>query len=211
MIKEIQRPMEIQSLERNNDPNNDEDFKSFLKDFANISFQERLEKHFYYYYQFALDGLIKSKCQSVLDFGCADGVFIKAIQNNDQFLAVYGVEISKEGRVHTIKNTGIEPASSLENLSASNFDGVVALEVLEHLSYPLDTLKKLFKMTNKVLIFTVPMEDKIKSEFHQHQFKYYDVYNMCREITPNFKIYMINKFSKIGNPLNMFGAYLYKD
>ena len=194
------------------DKNHDGDFNSFLGDWtnANISFQERMEKYFLYYYQFALDKIKELKCNSVLDFGCADGVLIKAIQNLNKNISIHGVEISKKGRVNCLKNTGIEPASFLKELSVSKFEAVAALEILEHLSNPLETLKTLYNLTEKVLIFTVPIEDKIKSVYHINQFKYYDLYNLCMQITPNFKIHMINKSSKTGNPLNMFGVYLYK-
>ena len=194
------------------DPNQDGDFNSFLEDWteSGFSFQERLDKHFYYYYQFALGEIERLKCKSVLDFGCADGVLIAALQNLNKEISTNGIEKSLKGRVNCLKNTGIEPSPSLDDESASKFEAIAALEVVEHLSQPLETLKELFGMTKKVLIFTVPIEDKIKNKFHLYEFKYYDLYNMCMKITPNFKIHMINKFTKKGNPLNLFGVYLYK-
>ena len=194
------------------DPNQDGDFNSFMDDWnsINVSFQDRLSKHLYYYYQLALDEIERLKCDSVLDFGCADGVLIGKIQESNKPPSLSGVEISHKGRVNCLKNTGIEPSPSLDDQMASKFDAVVALEVMEHISNPLDTLKDLYELANKVLIFTVPIENKIKSKFHVNIFNYYQLYEMCEKIAPKFKMHFLNKFKKDGNPLNMFGVYLYK-
>lgn len=186
----------------------DMDYADFIKDFRidNISFEDRVANP-YFYFQFALDRLNKKNCLSILDVGCADGVFSKLCSM--QGLQVEGVEISKQARVNYQDNTGKDVVANIEQLSSCRFDVVVFLETLEHLSSPEDMLKKGWEIANKMMIFTVPIGKKCPSKFHKQIFQFYDIYNLCSKITDNFKIYMISKSLKYGD-LNLFGCVLYK-
>ncbi|MCD6149116.1 class I SAM-dependent methyltransferase [bacterium] len=188
----------------------DLDFLNFLKDYKeeNITFEERVQKP-HFYYLFALERINEKNCLSVLDVGCGDGVFSKLCQK--QGLTVSGVEISPIAREGYRKNTGNEVFENIEQISSQKFDAVVLLEIIEHLSAPLEMLSKAWKIAEKIIVFTVPIKDSLPDKFHKQRFDFYDVYDMCSALTGNFKIYMINKFQRHGNPLNLFGAVLYKD
>lgn len=187
----------------------DLDYLDFIKDFnsVNISFEQRVQNP-QFYYQFALDRLNEKNCLSLLDVGCADGVFSKLCLK--QGLKVSGVEISAQGREDYKRNIGKEALANLEQISLQKFDVVVLLEILEHLSSPEEMLKKVWPIADKMVIFTVPIKDSIKSPFHKVIFQFYDVYNLASKFTNDFKIYMINKSQRLGKILNLFGVVLYK-
>lgn len=195
----------------------DADYLDFINDWnvEQISFNERVQNP-YFYYQFALDQLNKLNCLSVLDVGCGDGVFSKLCLK--QNLEVAGVDKSEIARLEYKKNTGNCAYNDLNKINSNlkiikeDFDAVAMLEILEHTDNPKELLEAGFKLTNKTLIFSVPMNDKIKSKFHKIIFNFYDVYNLASDVAGkgNFKIFTINKFQKFGNPLNLFGVVLFK-
>jgi len=188
----------------------DLDFLRFLEDYKerNLSFEDRV-KNPHFYYQFALERINERNCLSVLDVGCADGVFSRLCQK--QGLKVSGVEISPLAKEEYRKNTKNEVFENIEQISSQKFDAVVLLEILEHLSAPQEMLSKTWNIANKMVVFTVPIKDSLPDKFHKVRFDFYDVYDICSALTDNFRIYMINKFQRYGNPLNLFGGVLYKD
>jgi len=185
----------------------DLDYLDFIKD-QEESFDDRV-KNPCFYYQFALDRLNEKNCLSVLDVGCADGVFSKLCSK--QGLIVAGIEISAQGRGEYSKNVKGWLYENISQIGSQRFDSVVLLEILEHLSSPYDMLKKCWSIADKMVIFTVPIKDSFKSPFHKQVFQFYDVYNLASKFTDNFKIYSINKMQKHGKQLNLFGVVLYKD
>ena len=184
------------------------DYLNFKDDFdsGNISFKQRVDNP-YFYYQFALEQLNKLNCLSVLDVGCADGVFSKMCIK--QGLTAYGVDASRTARKEYEAQTNSAAHEKIANFE-NQFDAVVLLEMLEHAEDPDLLLNQAWHAAKKMVIFTVPIKDSLKCKFHINKFDFYDVFNMTSPLTNNFKIFSINKMQKLGNPLNIFATVLYK-
>jgi len=87
-------------------------------------------------------------CESFLDVGCGDGRFVKDLNNAGK--KAHGIEINPEW----IDNKDVT-FGSIMNIpyEDSSFDCVVCIDVLEHLTSPLDALKELLRVTkNKVVL-----------------------------------------------------------
>lgn len=102
--------------------------------------------------------------RTFLDVGCAGGAFPKAVKDLD--FQVVGIEPSVYLSEHARKEYGIEVhAMTLEEYSRNGklFDVVSLWDVLEHLSDPKQTLKKIYAMlpSDGLLILNLPMIDTL--------------------------------------------------
>lgn len=194
----------------------DEGFNDFMYDFKKsmMSFQSRVADPMYVYL-FAIEVMSKiipnPSVLSVLDVGCADGV-LEFLLQRDYGIRAEGVEISDAGRREFKLNIGREAAASIQNVTGVA-DVVTAIETLEHVPDHVGLLNEMWKRTDKVLIFTVPREGALDSPDHKHIFNFYDMYDLCDNLNPkprDFGIYQINKLTKFGNPLNIFGVVIWK-
>lgn len=185
----------------------------FLKDLKDIpSFQERIKKHDYRY-DFVLDVMkqtfIKDEKVSLLDFGSSDGLMLELAKSTSIRMQLRGVDISRLAREACRKNTGIVALDNLDKCEEA--DVVTVMQVLEHLKNPEDYLKKLYDKTKRLLIIMVPIEHTIPDLDHHGIFNYYSVFDLCSSLKPkDFHIYMLNKWEKRGNPLNIFAAVIFK-
>lgn len=185
----------------------------FLEDLKDTpSFEKRIKKHDYRY-DFVLDIMkqtfIKDEKVSLLDFGCGDGLMLELAKNTSIRMQLRGVDISRLAREACRKNTGIVALDNLDKCEEA--DVVVAMQVLEHLKSPEDYLKRLYNKTKRFLIIMVPIEHTIPDRDHQGIFNYYSVFGLCSFLRPkDFHIYMLNKWNKRGNPLNLFAAVIFK-
>lgn len=192
-------------------------FDDFIKDYAmsRTPFADRVTNPLYVYL-FAIEMMHKidddpSKL-SVLDIGCADGVFEFMLQRDYGILAD-GVEISAAGRREFKLNIGREALDDIRRITNGMWDVVVAIETIEHVPDHVGLLNDMWSKTKKAVIFTVPREGALDSPDHKHIFNFYDIYDLCDKLDPkprDFGIYQINKFTKFGNPLNVFGVVVYR-
>ena len=112
--------------------------------------------------------LIEPVKGTVLDIGCADGMFSKVILDKSKAQRLIGIDVLKTSVAWANKHwakTGkmkfmVADAHKLEFPSGS-FDAVVALEVLEHVHKPLEVLKEIKRVLKKggYGIFLVPTDD----------------------------------------------------
>ena len=112
--------------------------------------------------------LIEPVKGTVLDIGCADGMFSKVILDKSKTKKLVGIDVLKTSIAWANKHWGktgrmkfrVGDAHKLEFPSGS-FDAVVALEVLEHVHQPLEVLKEVKRVLKKggYGVFLVPSDD----------------------------------------------------
>jgi len=101
--------------------------------------------------------------KTILDFGCGGGFFLKAIKDRGlSDVKILGVDIRKES-IERAKNLLPEydfKQSDLFQITPDEFqfDLVMAIEVLEHLSEPEKFLNRITQFSSKYVLFTVPLE-----------------------------------------------------
>ena len=112
--------------------------------------------------------LIEPVKGTVLDIGCADGMFSKVILDKSKAQKLIGIDVLKTSIAWANKHWAkggkmkfmVKDAHKLDFASGS-FDAVVALEVLEHVHQPLEVLKGVKRVMKKdgYGIFLVPSDD----------------------------------------------------
>jgi len=126
------------------------------KNFFHRFFLNRFLDAIYY----EIDTLAPNK---ILDFGCGEGFFIKAMQ--DRGLSEKKI-LGVDNRKNAIERaTTFMPEYDFRSLDIFQikpdkfqFDLVIAIEVLEHLYQPERFLKHLNALSSKYVLFTVPFE-----------------------------------------------------
>lgn len=95
----------------------------------------------------------------VLDLGCGDGLMLSLLEKKS--VTGRGIDLSEKG-IEKAKNKGLDVSvfdfGSGERLpfDDESFDGVVILDVLEHLYDPLTVLKEAVRVSKNFLIIGVP-------------------------------------------------------
>ena len=112
--------------------------------------------------------LIEPVKGTVLDIGCADGMFSKVILDKSKAQKLVGIDVLKTSIAWANKHWAkggkmkfmVKDAHKLD-FASSSFDAVVALEVLEHVHKPLEVLKEVKRVLKKggYGIFLVPSDD----------------------------------------------------
>lgn len=190
----------------------DMDYLSFANDWTDdhVTFKQRVDKPLFYY-EWALERFFEFNPVdvTVVDFGCADGVFTKLL-NGAGVNRVYGIDYSDKACNEYFENTG-NPTEKDISFVRSSVDYVFALEVLEHTENPDEILKKLYNKCKTAVIFTVPINEQIPDPHHKSVFDYDRVFEMCRKLSSQFSIYKISKFERHGLKLRLFGVVLKKE
>lgn len=104
----------------------------------------------------------------LLDVGCAEGSFIKAMEEIG--LSVYGCDIAEEPikfakQEYQLKNVECAPPDNLPG-EWKNFDIITCFEVLEHVEQPLQFLKSLYSLLKfgGFLLLSVPHYDVLSNK-----------------------------------------------
>ncbi len=97
-----------------------------------------------------------TSAHSVLDFGCGGGWILRALAPR----RAVGVEINPAARA-VCEAQGTEVHASLESLPPQTFDRIISHHCLEHVPYPIETLKALGTRLEKdgLLILILPIDD----------------------------------------------------
>lgn len=108
-----------------------------------------------FYYQKFIE-LCKQYCgKRVLDFGCATGNYMTALQKLGYNCV--GVDVNPAYiEIAAQKNLDVHLIDEELPFPDKSFDTVIMFEVLEHLKNPSDVLKKVQRVARKNIIFTVP-------------------------------------------------------
>lgn len=129
---------------------------------------------------------------SVLDIGCASGMFLDIISSKfKQFSKFDGLDIS-EAATKKAKEKGYNIFTSLiEDFKfKNNYDLISMFQVIEHVHDPMDVIKKLYKNLNKdgILLIETPNPDC----FDRIIFKgYWEGYHIPR----HFNLFTIDNFT----------------
>jgi hypothetical protein len=92
--------------------------------------------------------------ESILDFGCARGYTVKALRILGQ--NAYGIDISKWAIDNADENTKPYLTWTLGSVH-SQYDWIIAKDVLEHIPYVHLTINELISSANKGLFVVVPL------------------------------------------------------
>lgn len=101
---------------------------------------------------------------TLLDFGCGGGYLL----NNFNVDNKIGFEINKTAQ-EQCKLFNINVVDSFDNINNNSIDIIISNHAMEHVPYPLYSLKELYKKlkTNGKIIIVIPCEQP-----HDHGFKY---------------------------------------
>jgi len=190
----------------------DTDFNDFF-DEIELTYEQRVTLKAYNYF-FTMERIVLTmkKTASILDVGCADGMFYQHLRD-EQFTGIIdGVEISPKGRKEYYKRHPKDTVlfDSIDNIQGK-YDIVTALQTLEHQAKPEELLKKMYDCAKHMVIFTVPNNDSIKSKTHRSVIGYYKVCEMCESLcAKDYHIYMINRDRKFAPDMTCLGVVILK-
>jgi len=190
--------------------------KDFIDYFGprNMSFKDYAKPRPWNYY-FAVERILEvfgKRKVSILDVGCADGMFKYAVDFSKLKHTYEGVDLSKLARKEFRKNYKDKLYTNLDKVN-SKYDVVVCLQTLEHCEEPDKFIVKLFSRVKKggILIITIPIENRIPCQFHRARFNHYHVHILADSVKPkDFGIYYINRDNKFTGKLNCFGLVIKK-
>ncbi|MHA7773333.1 class I SAM-dependent methyltransferase [Roseibium sp. M-1] len=115
--------------------------------------------------------------RSIVDFGCGDGSFLRAIL--DRTSACFGVELQKD-YVEALNREGIVCHTSLDALQDGSIDTALSFHVLEHLPDPLSTLadlRRVLKPGGTAVIEVPHAGDFLLKELHCDAFKAFTLWS----------------------------------
>ncbi len=92
----------------------------------------------------------------ILDFGAGSGIIGKKLQEFGQS-ELYAVDLDLERRL-ALNKIYLKCTSTLEELEESNFDCIILLDILEHLTNPFEFLQELISHLNPsgIILISVP-------------------------------------------------------
>lgn len=192
----------------------DKDFLDYFNDRKDTKFEAYASLKPWNYY-FAIERIketFKDKLVSILDVGCADGLFRHTIKIEKLNHVYEGVDYSGMARKEFKKHFKDKLHSGIDKVEFK-YDVVTCLQTLEHVERPDKFIKKLFSKVKKggLLIITVPIENRIPAKFHQSSFNHYHIQALAESCKPkDFGIYYINRDNKYTGKLNCFGLVLAK-
>ena len=105
----------------------------------------------------------KLDSKTILDFGCGEGYFLKAMKDRGlsekKILGVDNREDAIERAITLIPEYDFKQIDLFQiNPDEFQFDLVMAIEVIEHLYEPENFVKHLTLLSSKYVLFTVPFE-----------------------------------------------------
>jgi len=97
---------------------------------------------------------------SVIDIGCGDGAFLAYLKSRNPASPLFGIDISEEAISH-LKERGIDGVRTdgtipLRKLVDRDFDIVVLMEVLEHMSEAEAFFKEVLALNPKRIFVSIP-------------------------------------------------------
>ncbi len=107
---------------------------------------------------------LPTKHQSLLDFGCGDGLFLKHLLEHNHSLSMTGYDPYYANDENNITGA-VKIFKSLNDIGPQQFDVVCALEVIEHIKNDAEALQQLHKLLKPrgTLLLTVPAYQLIYS------------------------------------------------
>lgn len=112
---------------------------------------------------------------SILDFGCGSGEFLNALQKDNWNIT--GVEPSELARKKASALNGINIYSSLDEIHGKDFDCITAWHVVEHVSFPLQTIQQLKSHLKKsgTIFIAVPNYQSPDAKHYKNYWAGFDV------------------------------------
>ena len=175
------------------------------------------------------------KIKSCLDIGCGNGILLKTISKNTDYLGVdanVGIYRKKKSKKLKYFKDSFQTEKYLDKLD-KNYDCVFLMDVLEHT----DTFLKLFKIalnkSAKYVLVGLPNEDYLISRIrflfgkgllthgldmiktkpgHKHQWfiQYKTALPVLENCAKKYKFNISNKFFYVNQPKNLFKRLIYK-
>lgn len=121
----------------------------------NLDIQEKYSNNYNNFLVKILNSNIRRyNCNSILDFGCADGFFLKKLlQYNKNKINVYGIDTDVNLREECKKNN-ITAYESINKINTT-FDMIYMFNVLEHIEDDNNALKEIIEKLNDNGVFIV--------------------------------------------------------
>lgn len=158
-------------------------------------------------------GKIKEKgAKKILDFGCGDGRLVKELLVNGDNES-YGVDISKRALTFAKLFSNDKKNEiffhDLKSLNQSNFDFVIATEVIEHIheNELHDVLKDIFEIMNNDGYFLVTVPSVVRYPIPKKHYRHYTLKLLNEHLNDFFKIeevFYLNKKSFLANIIRRF-------
>lgn len=132
---------------------------NYKKHFSSNPLQRILMK---YFYKMLLTLIQNLSIRSVLDVGCAEGFALNVLKKNNLAKTFVGLDQSKKAiylgkKLHPFINFNCGDIYKM-NYNKGQFDLVICLEVLEHLSQPQIALAEINRVAKKYCLLSVPNE-----------------------------------------------------
>ncbi len=181
---------------------------------------ETLIKFESYRYTWAIKNILKYKDKetTILNVGSHDGCFehfaFKKGLKNVTTLDVDDKTINRIKR-NVPESNIIKGVIEDSHIPDNSYDVIVITEVLEHLIDPVVALKEMKRMLKKdgMILATVPLDGKIPSRMHLHEFNLYDIIYLFQNIGEKFIVMELHKYFptyKAKTP-NLFAVRYFKD
>lgn len=128
---------------------------------------------------------------SLLDIGCGNGVFLNSVKQNKKSMELMGLDISPIGIKQMKEFYGIDGVvSELPEIpiNEERFDYITALDVLEHLTYEVETVKKCFSLLKPSGTFIALVPTTPPAGEHIRSYNEESLSNLLSRFTNNIKI-----------------------
>ena len=162
--------------------------------------------------EFILIKIKQKNAKKILDFGCGDGRLVKELINKDKN-ETYGVDISKKAltfaRLFCKDENNKIFFEGVKNLNQSDFDFIVATEVLEHIHE--DELPGVLKDISEIITkdghFLVTVPSVVRQPMPKKHYRHYTL-NLLEDHIREFfvieEVFYLNKKSLFTNLLRRF-------
>jgi SAM-dependent methyltransferase len=174
------------------------------------------------HHELAIDYLAKlnsNKTYSLLDIGCANGVFLKALQARFKNFQVYGIDQDFDSVEFAKQYFGLQNVfnTSLDQFTSTmKFDVITIFDVLEHQTDPVGFLKNIDSLLTDdgIVIITVPNKNRIMNEseitqedFPPHHYLLFDRISLYFALVQVFAESQIKITSFWREPLMVLSLY----
>ena len=162
--------------------------------------------------EFILSKIKEKNANKILDFGCGDGRLVKELIVKGENKS-YGVDISKKALTFAKLFSKDEKNKiffhDLKSLNQSDFDFVIATEVLEHIhenELP-NALKDIFEIMNNEGYFLVTVPSVVRHPIPKKHYRHYTLKLLNEHVSDFFNIeevFYLNKKSFLTNIIRRF-------